>query len=368
MCIRQKILKISVLTAAVYIAACLVLFPKRCIAAAVRALVLCADAVVPTLFPFFVCSSLFISLGLARIASRRLGGLMRPVFRVGGAGAVAVVLGVLSGYPVGAKCAADLYTKHKLSRTEAECLLAFCNNSGPMFVIGTVGSVMLGSTAVGVALYAVHVLSSLLTGVIYARIRRSDNTADALICSADEDEESIFSAVGEAISGASLTILKVCGFVVFFAVVGASIPDFSGYAYIMSCLEITSGIKSLTALGMSASVTLPLISFFLALSGISVLLQVGAVISNTDLSIKPYIIGKFIQSIIAFFSAAGICAVPGMTAWLGAAQSVPTSAFGAGVEAGLWHLSAAIETCGWCAALILAAALIIGINVANREL
>lgn len=353
---RSRILRTSVLMAAVYITVCLVLFPNKCIDAAINALALCGNAVVPTLFPFFVCSSLFISLGLASLAARRLGGVMRKLFKIGGAGAVAVVLGVMSGYPVGAKCAADLYQKHKISKAEAERLLAFCNNSGPMFVIGVVGSVIFGSARIGIILYIIHVLSSLLTGILCARLFGGD-TADTMICESRSDDGSVFSALSDAVSGASMTILKVCGFVVFFAVVGATLPEFGGYAFIMSFLEITSGIKALSALPLDINILLPIVSFFLALSGVSVLLQAGAVISDTDLSVRPYIIGKLFQALIAFAVTAAACVLLPITA------NASAAVFAA--DTGLWYASGAIEACGWCAALIVALCIFLGRKSVN---
>lgn len=347
--IKRRISKILALTAAVYITICLVLFPERCINASVSALSLCASAVVPTLFPFFVCSSLFVSLGLAGLTARRLSCIMQPMFKVSGAGAVAVLLGIISGYPVGAKCAADLYSQHKIGKIEAERLLAFCNNSGPMFVIGTVGVVMYHSTKIGILLYFIHILSSLITGMIYARIHGGSGTKDAIVCSDMSDGTSVFSVFGDAISGASLTILKVCGFVVFFAVVGATLPQFKGQAYLTAFLEITNGIKALTAENQNITVTLPIVSLFLAFSGISVLLQVGAVISDTDLKIKSYFIGKCIQAAAAFSLAVCVCAfTPVQKLSVGAEASA--SAFAAD---GLWYVGSAVEVCGWCAAIII---------------
>ena len=140
-----------------YVTFCLVMFPDACITAVSGALKLCVTAVIPTLFPFFVCSSLLIAFGLGEFGSRFLSGVMRPLFKVSGAGAVAVILGVVSGCPVGASCAVELYKTGKITKPEAERLLSFCNNSGPLFIIGTVGFAMNSSVALGGVLYIIHI-------------------------------------------------------------------------------------------------------------------------------------------------------------------------------------------------------------------
>lgn len=354
--------KSAVLISAVYITVCLAVMPETCIFAVKSALELCGTAVIPTLFPFFVCSSLFVSLGVAEYASKYLGGVMQPVFHTGGAGAVAVVLGIISGYPVGAKCAADLYCKNKLSKAEAERLLAFCNNSGPMFIMGTVGIVMYHSMRAGVLLYAIHITSSVLTGIIYSRIHKgerhtSQNFTD---CETFSEPDNIFAVIGSAVSGSVNTILKVCGFVIFFAVIGATLPNFGGSEFIYSFLEITGGINNLTALSFDSALKFSLVSMFLALSGVSVLFQVGAIISEYGISIRAYITGKSIQAVLAFTITYILCQIlkylNRLEWFLGADSSVfsLSDASMGTADTVLWNLSGAIEACGLCAAVIFA--------------
>ena len=69
-----------------------------------------------------------------------------------------------------------------------------------------------------------------------------------------------------------------------------------------------SGTKMLEAfhhkvdsLGYKLSINIILTSFLLGFGGISVLLQVLSITSKTDLSIKPYILGKLLHGIISSF-------------------------------------------------------------------
>ena len=86
----------------------LMLFPKECLAAAKTGLELCGNVILPSLFPFFVLSSLVVDLGLAAYPGRVLEPVMRPLFRVNGSCAAALVLGFVGGYPVGARTAITL--------------------------------------------------------------------------------------------------------------------------------------------------------------------------------------------------------------------------------------------------------------------
>ena len=58
----------------------LFLFPEESVAAAREGISLCVDVLIPSLFPFFVLSSLLISTGLAGLCARPLESFMRPLF------------------------------------------------------------------------------------------------------------------------------------------------------------------------------------------------------------------------------------------------------------------------------------------------
>ena len=81
----------------------LLLLPEVSAQAARDAMLLCAQTLIPSLFPFFVLSSLLIACGASELLSALLSPLMRPLFGLSGAGAAALALGLCGGYPVGAR-------------------------------------------------------------------------------------------------------------------------------------------------------------------------------------------------------------------------------------------------------------------------
>ena len=103
----------------VFFGAALLLFPDVSAAAARDGLTLCLQTVLPSLFPFFVLSSLLVQSDVPRLLSRAMAGVMYPLFGVSGAGASALILGLLGGYPVGARTVAELQEKGKFYRVTA---------------------------------------------------------------------------------------------------------------------------------------------------------------------------------------------------------------------------------------------------------
>jgi hypothetical protein len=94
----------------------IVLFPAEAAGGAGKALMLCANTLIPSLFPFMVCINLLISCGAAGTLSRRLERFMRPVFGVSGAGALPLVMGLIGGYPCGALTVSSLYDGKSITK------------------------------------------------------------------------------------------------------------------------------------------------------------------------------------------------------------------------------------------------------------
>ena len=93
------------------------------------ALGLCAELIIPSLFPFFVVSIILNRLGLPGFLARVCTPAARFLFGVSGAGSSALIMGLMGGYPLGAAYIADMHESGAIDTAEAEQLLGFCNNS-----------------------------------------------------------------------------------------------------------------------------------------------------------------------------------------------------------------------------------------------
>lgn len=196
----------------------LILWPEEAMAAMKDGLSLCGNVILPSLFPFFVLSSLVVELGMSRCLGRLFQPVMAPLFRVNGACASAVALGFIGGYPVGARTAIALYENGQCSRAEAERLLAFCNNSGPAFILGVVGTGVFGSGAAGLLLYLAHVAASLLVGVLFRFYRYREPPRPSRRPEAHFQAARFSTAFTRSVTGSLASALNICAFILFFTV------------------------------------------------------------------------------------------------------------------------------------------------------
>lgn len=297
----SKTLKTIFLVCILHLTLYLVTFPSQCISICRNAVDLCLNSVVPSLFPFLICSGFFSATGAATVCSRYLSPLMKPLFGLPGCSAMAFTLGIVSGYPIGAVCAADLYSSGQCTKNEAERMCAFCNNSGPLFIMSVIGCNFLGNLQAGRYLYIAHILSAIILGVLLRFYKTSSAGSPQKHLPPKEvpAPKNIVAILGSVMDTSVFTMLKICGFVVFFTVFAESLPKSCFSPFLHSILEITGGIKQLSLLSMDFDSKMCIISFFAAFSGISVLLQVGAITSKYGISLVPYVTGKILQGVLS---------------------------------------------------------------------
>ena len=280
--------------------AALLRFPQEVSAAVTEGLRLSVSVLIPSLFPFFICVNLTSALGLTGVLARVFAPVMRRMFHVSGAGCTAVLCGAAGGYPSGAQCVAALYREGQLSRAEAEYLLLFCNNAGPAFLFGAVGTVLgIGMTGC-LLLWGIHLLSALVIGLVN-RPKEAPNAALPPVQRANAS-----GAVVEAVRSAGQAVLQITMFVAAFSVLARLLtmaaahilPD--GVCTVLTgMLELSGGIAALANLPIALRWKLALASFFLGFGGLCVWMQAQAVLAPVGLSGCGMLLAKLAQGLLA---------------------------------------------------------------------
>lgn len=338
----------------ILIAICLVIFSKSNLEASKSGLLLWANNVVPAVFPFFVITELLSHTNIIYYLGKIFHKIMKPVFNVPGEGAFPFIMGLISGYPVGGKIVADMREKGLCTKDEGERLLAFTNNSGPLFIISSVGISLFGDTRTGLLLLVTHILACITVGILFAKLSaRNGNKGDRLSTSFvnnfrayssnhifenqkrnssssqshnDLKETVTFKnlggILGKSINNAISTVLMIGGFVVLFSIIISILEKTNLLKYcskflnpflqlldldtnfakplLAGFIELTNGVRMISEVHIkNISQNVILSAFLLGFGGISILLQIFSIISKTDLSIKRYIQGKFLQGVFA---------------------------------------------------------------------
>ena len=257
-------------------------------------LILCAESIIGSVFPFMILSDAIMGL----VKTEELGVLRKgfeKLFKINGSGVKVFLVGILCGFPVGAKSARTLYESGDITKEECERLISFTNNASPAFIISGIGYLMRGSIRDGVILYLSTMLSSIAVGMLLG-IKKSPSKLSNNLHS-----ESFNFVI--SVKNASLSTLNICGFVTFFSVVCGIIKDFfhkkSMLIFSAIFLEIGNAASTLSSGLLPSNISLILTSFAISFSGISVYMQVRSFFNNTDIALHKYFYAKLLEGVFS---------------------------------------------------------------------
>lgn len=247
---------------------------------------LCMRSVIPALFPFFILSGILTE-ALYGKSIPILNGICRLCrIPIGSSGLLAI--GMLGGYPVGAKVVAKAYEIGKLSKADAQRLLGFCSNCGPAFLFGIVGS-QFDSKHLAWLLWALHIISALAVGIL---IPGKTDT----VFSANAGTVTLPQAMKQALH----TMAEVCGWVIVMRIVIAFLTRWAlwliptnAQILLVGLLELTNGCLRLKEISSVAQRFL-FASLILGAGGLCVGLQTVSV--TKALGTGMYFPGKLLQT------------------------------------------------------------------------
>jgi sporulation integral membrane protein YlbJ len=293
---------------------CVVLLPDEAFAGAKDGLLLWFNRVLPSLVPFAVGINVLTGLGVTERAGKYLAPVMKPLFNLPGPAGAALLTGMTSGYPMGAKVTADLREKRLLTQDEAERLAGFSNNAGPLFVVSVCGTAIFGSAEFGYRLLFAHLTSAMLLGVglgVLSRLRGKQMQGEingeeyhVANCNSPRDamrNPSFGRVLGDAVKNTMEAIVLVGGLIIFFCSASrilTSLGILSGLA--SGLLEVTSGVNALAAAdSLSVNAKLIITAGIISFGGLSVLAQAAHFLSGARINSTRYLFCKLIHGLLA---------------------------------------------------------------------
>jgi len=274
--------------------------PHISVHAVKEGLSICANSVIPSLFPYFFLTNFCLSQGIIQAFGRRLKPCLSKVFHLSSAGCAALTLGVFAGFPIGGQTAIRLYEEGSISKKEAEHLLMFCSNAGPAFAVGVIGEGIFNHWYIGLGLWLIHIFSAATIGFLF----RKETTAEQAV-SSETGAPTLYTSIANAVIDSSFSLFRVCGFLLLFCIMIAhllhllpSLLHRSGAAAVLAgILELTNGIQMLK--NLDPVLSLPGSAALLSWNGFCVHMQVLSAIGQKPLSVKPYFISKLLQSFLS---------------------------------------------------------------------
>ncbi len=242
-------------------------------------LTLWSRLLIPALFPFLILTGLF------RLFCTKSD---QPWFYI--------LIGFLSGYPIGA----SLLASSRNTQMRHDFYLGLTNNPSPAFILTYVGRQVL-SLGNSCYLFYLMIIVSVILGNLLGNLVLTPVYVNAPLGKCNQAPSS--RAVDQILWNSIQTILKIGGYVVFFSILVVFLDIPLGNqsllsAIITSLTELTTGMARLCIFPFSTT-KIALAAGLVAFGGFCQVLQTQSVIAGSGLSIFNYIIRRFLCGIIA---------------------------------------------------------------------
>lgn len=269
-----------------------------------------AAKMVPTLFPFMMISSIMVYSGADLELGHMLTRILKKIYRYSSYGLYAIFMGFFCGFPMGAKVVSDLLEKNKLNKSEANTLLAFCNNIGPAYFMGIIIPILhecgYHNTILFVfGMYGIPAVYGAVLGYLHAsrntlaKIQYSDNISP----SPETPTLSLASTLKKSCIDNTQALIVLGGYITFtnaFRILLDFMPLSANHKNILSSfLEIIGGVQAIYTTTLLPSQKVFWIMTALCFGGVSCIMQTSSFLEKSGLSIGHYLKHKFIITVIS---------------------------------------------------------------------
>jgi sporulation integral membrane protein YlbJ len=318
--LSKKFRKSSIVAMLILMLAMLIVYPEVSMNAAKEGINLWLFIVIPSLLPFFIINDMLTSLKIPENIGMLFSPVAKFLFGTSGYGAYVFIMSIFAGYPAGARITAQLIESKKITVEEGQRILTFSSTSGPLFIIGAVGSGMLKSSLAGYVLYISHILGAVLNGILlrpfFKNKCQKNNITNAYYSNSYTED-----ILSKGIMTSLVTSGFIGGYIILFSVIIAllnkaeffivlnnflsKIPFLPQNAVnnictiLESSIEISNGSKIISASGVNFEIKLLLLSFIIAFSGLSIIGQVSSVVMKTKINMKNYVASKLCHGLFS---------------------------------------------------------------------
>ena len=266
------------------------------------------ENVFPSLFPFFILSSLLINYGFPEFMGNIFNGLMHKLFKISGTCSFIFFMSIISGNPASAKYTKDLYIDGKINKFEATKILCFSCFTSPLFILGTV-SVFLNNKEVPLLILICHYISNLIVGIIIRFYHPSKYDRSSLKKAVNDmhmkrisNKDSFGVIITNSLTNSINTLLMILGSITVCLVITTIINNNLNLNSTIQSLfngvvEITQGLKYIGLEAIPLKLKCVLTVMIISFGGISVHLQIMGILSDTDIKYLPFLCSRVFCSL-----------------------------------------------------------------------
>lgn len=248
-------------------------------------------SLIPALLPFILITNTLSELNTYQIIAKKLIRFCPNIYEL-----LAVVLGNLCGYPIGAKILNDLVISKCISYKKANSLLAVSSQVSPMFLLGYIYNIILEKE---IPLYIFLISIYLPVFILYIYKIKNDTTKEPVIDNSDKQNTGYGININNTFMQTVNTIVFIGIYVIIFSIILEiliKVIDSDIIKCLLSFMEITTGLNLIKNLSINRNLFFPITLCLSSFGGLCTMFQIKIVLSYQKASLKKYLPDKIIMS------------------------------------------------------------------------
>lgn len=271
----------------------LLYFHESAIVGATKGLLLWYQTLIPSLLPFILITNALSETNAYYAVTHLFNNTSPKIYEL-----ITIALGNLCGYPIGGKILNDFVENKYITPTRANQILSIASQASPMFLIGYVyTNILYKSIPLWLFLTSIY-LPNLFLYMLkpYTPVNNDsfDYNTPKKVCICDTFLHAV-------------QIMVIIGvYVMIFSIILEILTPICSSSlcqYVLSFLEITTGLKQITMLSASYCLKVAIVCMLSSFGGLCSAFQIHGVLNYRNANIKKYLIDKIILSIGTFLFA-----------------------------------------------------------------
>lgn len=270
------------------------------------------NSVVPSLLPFLIFSNLLFEADAVSYLTAVLSPLCHLFFGTSKDGSFAVISGFLCGFPMGSKSCLELVKRQKIKKEEAAYLVSFCNNASPAFVVSFIcHGIFSGEKGLLFPVLFSFYSAPLITGILLRFLMKTQTNRNRKTGNLEESNSSLhktaptfqFQYLDHAIMNGFQTIVRLGGYITFFAVLSAFLQS-AGFLpvplrlFLTAVIELTTGANLLGKINASLKLRVIAVCACVSFGSLSGFAQSYTLLKEGEIPAQYYLIGKLLSCLL----------------------------------------------------------------------
>ena len=270
----------------------LFIYSKECKNGIVNGLIICVSNLVPSLFLYMILASYISGSKISLYIGAILGKPVTKLLKLPKSSASAILLSLIGGYPVGAKCVANAYKNNLLTKSQAKKLSLITVSSGTGFTLNFVALSLYNNKKIGIILLVSQILAYIITATLICVFVKCDDSIEV-----SNNRQIKHTDFTSAVFDGCVATLNMCAMVIVFS------------ALVCVCEKIlhnTPHIKDIIILTLEVTTActklytkypIYAISFAMGFSGLCIHFQIFSILKDIGINKMLFFFFRIIQGI-----------------------------------------------------------------------